>query len=112
MYTHLKYLDQMLIEVAADAEYLACASEAIPMEHVEGHLYHLSWDTWQTWPWHSCNPQPCWLVAGRFIGQDDTHQVVASGTDFFLFKAQDIVVVEVGPEAAEVPDGVAKALED
>jgi hypothetical protein len=112
MYDRIKDRDHLLLAIGPTADYSWCASEAISQaglcevvqEQENGvKVVRIHGDQFHKFPWEKSESdgEP-WLVAGRVVGHDNERFAFVSGTEYFLFRWQDVEVHDQGPEA-QVP---------
>jgi hypothetical protein len=99
MYESIRTPDHILFVVSANARYYTLPSQAVP-DQCDSAIGEYPWGD------ASANKER-WRLAGRVFDADGRQVVIASGGDFYLFDACDLAVVQAGPEARPVPDGIA-----
>jgi hypothetical protein len=99
MYDRIKHPYDLLLQVAPDAKFHLVASEELPATKTSDKVVEIECAGWQTWQWKPCDEKGGWLVAGHFVDGDGDRLVLCSGADFFLFKPEDLLVRERGPDA-------------
>jgi hypothetical protein len=109
MHDWLKSPKELLLQVIPEAQYSVCASEAIPSHPTDDPMVRMQDGDWRNWPWEPCEPEKrAWLVAGVVERKDENRIVLCSGSDYYLFRVEDLWLEKNGPEAY-IPPNLAKA---
>jgi hypothetical protein len=108
MHDTIRHPEDLLLQVVPGAACRICASEAIPNHPTDDPMVRLQEPDWHQWPWEPCQREVTWLVSGQVEHEEGDYLVLCSGSDYFLLRRPDLLLVAHGPKAL-VPAGITES---